>query len=459
MSLPAVVNVQEGDLVPIYQPRHHFNPFHVRAMRWACLVVHRRGGKTVACVNEIITRASYTQKENARFAYIAPFYRQAKDVAWEYLKQFGAPFIKGRPRESELRVELFNGSWITLYGADNPDALRGLYLDGVVLDEYGDCRPSLWGTVVLPTLADRKGWAVFIGTPKGKNHFYDVHKRAEIEDKWYSLKLPASVSGILDQEELDEMRAQMTEEAYNQELECDFEAAVLGTYYANIIQGLEQCGAITPQSGIYDPREKVHVATDLGFTDNTALWFWQETRGGYNIIDYYENQMQPLDHYLEYLDDKPYTYQKIWLPHDAKAKTFQTGRSTVEQILAHYQKSDVQIDVAPKLDVQDGIDAARLILPSCSFNQVKCYGGIEALRAYRRSWDEVKKVYSDKPVHDWASDGADAFRYFALACKPKASRKVLKAKQRVIINRPLYKLDDLWDDREKKSHRYETLRM
>ena len=180
-----------------YDPRTHFIPFHQRDQRWSCLVVHRRGGKTVACVNDLGARAIYTPKSDARYAYLAPFYRQAKDVAWVYLKTYLKPVIK-RIRESELRVELMNGSWITLYGADNPDALRGIYLDGVVLDEFGDCRPSLWGQVILPTLVDRKGWAVFIGTPKGKNHFYHIYRRSQSEEGWYNLTLKSSDSGLID---------------------------------------------------------------------------------------------------------------------------------------------------------------------------------------------------------------------------------------------------------------------
>lgn len=447
------------DIAIDYRPREQFMPFHERQQRWASLVVHRRGGKTVACVNELITRASYTQKKNARYAYIAPFYRQAKDVAWMYLKEFGGELIV-KIRESELRVELFNGAWITLYGADNPDALRGLYLDGVVLDEYGDCRPSLWGTVVLPTLADRKGWAVFIGTPKGKNHFYEVHKRSKLEDNWYSLTLPANASGILDEEELSEMRAQMTDSQYKQELLCDFEAAVEGTYYAEQIQELELAGQIRPDAAEYDPRDKVFVACDLGFSDSTAFWFWQKRPDGYAVIDYYENQGKKLPHYLQYLDDKPYDYETIFLPHDAKAETLATSRSTVEQVLAHYKGSDTQIHVVPKLKVQHGIDAVRLILPSCWINQRACYEGIEALRAYRRTFDEVKKVYADKPLHDWASDGADAFRYFALSCRPMPRPSVdKKHKVSVKIERPKYKLDELWEDREVKSHKFAKLRM
>lgn len=442
-----------------YEPRSHFMPFHERDERWASLVVHRRGGKTVACVNELLARAAYTQKKNARYAYVAPFYRQAKDVAWVYVKEYGGDLLV-KIRESELRVELFNGAWITLYGADNPDALRGIYLDGVVLDEYGDCRPSLWGKVVLPTLADRRGWAVFIGTAKGKNHFYKAHTRAKLEENWYAMTLPASVSGILNAEELSEMRAQMTDAEYRQEMECDFDAAIEGTFYADQIQELEMIGQISSDAGKYNPRQKVYVAADLGFSDSTAFWFWQPRADGFAIINYYENQGMKLPHYLKMLDACGYDYHTIYLPHDAKAETLQTSRSTVEQVQDHFHKTETRIDLVPKLAVQHGIDAARLILPQCYFNQVKCFAGIEALRAYRRKFDEVKKVFDDKPLHDWASDGADAFRYFALSCRGLPEKKKKPIRQLSLkIEKPRYKLDELWDQREDKGSRFDKLRI
>lgn len=448
-----------ADIAIQYEPRPHFLPFHEREQRWASLVVHRRGGKTVACVNELLTRATYTSKKDARYAYIAPFYRQAKDVAWQYLKEFGGDLIV-KIRESELRVELFNGSYITLYGADNPDALRGLYLDGVVLDEYGDCRPSLWGQVVLPTLADRKGWSVFIGTPKGKNHFYDVHRRAKMESGWYALTLRADESGILDAEELAEMRAQMTTESYNQEMLCDFEAAVAGTYYAEQIRELEELGQIAPDVANYNPKLKVFVAADLGYSDSTAFWFWQNNADGFAIIDFYENQGKKLPHYLEMLDSKGYEYDEIYLPHDAKAETLSTKRTTVEQVEYHYKNTETKIRLVPKLKVQHGIDAVRLVLPQCYINQIKCYDGVEALRAYKRSYDEVKKVFSNDPVHDWASDASDGFRYFALCCRHnKLPQGMKKFRQPPRIERPKYKLDELWKDRETASHKYAKLRM
>ena len=287
-----------------YQPRELFVPFHQRNQRWSAMVWHRRAGKTVACVNDLIAKALYTSKPNARYAYIAPFYRQAKDVAWQYLKQFAAPVIKGRPRESELRVELINGSWITLYGADNPDALRGLYLDGVIIDEFGDCRPSLWGQVLLPTLVDRKGWAVFIGTPKGKNEFYRVFQRSKKEKGWYSAFMPASKTGLIGEEELQEIRRQMSEEQYDQEFECSFDAALPGTYFAKYIQAAEAEGRISPLE--YDPERPVVAGSDLGRRDSTVIFFAQEFEDGLQIIDVEENHGEDAEFYIDLCQTKPW---------------------------------------------------------------------------------------------------------------------------------------------------------
>lgn len=436
-----------------YEPREQFMPLHTRTQRWACLVVHRRGGKTVACINELLTRATYTQKKDARYAYIAPFYRQAKDVAWVYLKNYGEGVIV-KVRESELRVELFNGAWITLYGADNPDALRGLYLDGVVLDEFGDCRPSLWGTVILPTLVDRKGWAVFIGTPRGKNHFWDVTVRSRTEKGWYNMTLKSSESGIIDDEELEEMKAQMTEEEFAQEMECDFEAAVKGTYYADLIQKMEATNKIGDDLAPWDPEKTVKVSADIGRSDSTAWWFWQDGETGPLVIDYYEATDSIVDDVIKMLNDKPYTYEEVWLPHDARAKTFVTKRSTMEQMIA----ADFPIMIVPKLAVQHGIDAARLILPLCTINGKKCYDGVEALRAYKRKYNELSKAFSDTPEHTWASNGADAFRYMSLVCR-ETQEVVTEVEPLPIIIKPEYTLDQLFADREGKRGRFDTLRM
>ena len=440
---------QTQERVLAYTPRPQFIPFHQRTQRWSCVVAHRRAGKTVKAVNELVVRALHTRKKNARFAYIAPFYSQAKDIAWTYLQESGRPFATSDKeiRQSELRVRLMNGAWVTLYGADSPDSLRGKYFDGVVLDEYGDCRPSLWGEIILPCLADRRGWAHFIGTPKGRNHFYDLYKRAANDPKWYTLMLKASTSGLLPQDELNEIRLQMTDSQYQQEMECDFAAAVMGTYYADLINQLETKQQIGPRVCQYDPEQPVHVASDLGYTDSTAMWFWQHRPDGIAVIDYHEAQGEMLSYYFDHLRSRPYEYDTIWLPHDARAKTLQTGRSTVEQFIS----AGFPVKITPNLKIQHGIDAARYVLPHCWIDTNMAGEGVEALRAYRRKYNEITKAFADTPLHDWSSDGADAFRYMALVCRERVLKKPPKrviVDQRGMIISPDMTLDRLHDDRK-----------
>lgn len=428
-----------NEVVLDYEPRTAFVPFHQRESRFAAMVCHRRAGKTVSCIYDLVIRALYSQKKRAKYAYVGPFRAQAKKIAWEYLIEATDGIRKGPPRASDLEIRFHNGATITIFGADNPDSMRGLYFDGIILDEYGDMRPSLWGEVILPTLLDRKGWAAFIGTMRGKNHFFKILQRAENEASWYYMKLKASESGILDENDLEEAAAEMTEAQYQQEMECNPDAAVQGTYYSNLIAAAEREGRVGDYP--YDPTEMVHVSADLGFSDSTAFWFWQVTENGPNLIDYYENDGETVDHYCNMLNGKGYEYADVWLPHDAKAKSLQTGRSTVEQFL----DAGFPCQVVPKLAVQHGIDAARLILPQCTFNRDTCYGGIEALRAYRRTYNEKTGQYSNKPFHDWASNGSDAYRYMALVTETD-----VRARQDDIAdNEPKVRemtLDNLWAD-------------
>jgi hypothetical protein len=368
-----------------------------------------------------------------------------------------------KPSESELTVVLgHNKAEISVYGADNPDSFRGQYFDGIILDEYGDMAPSVWTKALLPTLADRQGWAVFIGTPKGKNHFYKIFRRSQGLDipadeneylttqSWYNFILRASESGILPPDELLLQRSEMTEDEYLQEFECSFDAAVLGTYYAAILTFIEGRGQIN-ESAKHDDEFPVYAVCDLGFTDSTAFWFWQERPDGLAIIDYEEAHSQPLSYYFELLRNKGYRYGKIWLPHDARAKSLQTGRSTVEQFLGQAFPSFVDgsqrlIDVVPNLSLQHGVDAARLILPSCYFHSQKAAVGIECLRAYRRKWDEELRQFTDQPVHDWSSHGSDAFRYLALVAKERIVRTVSPTIIRAMPPQPVqYSLDQLWE--------------
>lgn len=441
-----------------YEPRPQFEMFHKRTSRFTCMVCHRRAGKTVACVNELVIRAMYTSKKNARFSYIAPTYAQAKDVAWSYLKEAVQDFAI-EIRESDLRVILPNGAFITLYGSDNQDRLRGIYHDGIILDEYGDCRPSLWGEVIFPSLMDRNGWAVFIGTPKGKNHFYKQMEKAKASDDWFTLVLRADTSGVFSEEQLalaiKEYEGRESE--YEQEMLCSFDAAVKGTYYADLIGQLEDRGNIGKQD-IFEPTQKVSIACDIGFSDSTAFWFWQARPDGIAIIDYYEASGQNLEHYFKVLKEKGYQYQTVWLPHDAKAKTLQTGRSTVEQFL----EEGFPCRITPKLSIQHGIDAVRKILPRCYIDSDKCSIGVENLRAYRREWDEINQVFRDKPLHNYASDGADAFRYLCLVAvvdgRSFAAESDKEATPARVESRPMT-LENLFEDRSNSRSKIAKLRI
>jgi len=391
-----------------YVPRPQFAPLHQRKSRWFVGVAHRRAGKTVACVNDLIKGAVRCELQNPRFAYIAPHLNQAKDVAWSYLKEFTA-FIPGRKvNESELWVELPGGRRIRIYGADNPDRLRGIYLDGVVLDEYGDMDPTVWSQVIRPALADRQGWAAFIGTPKGKNAFHKVWIDAAADDEWTRLLLKASETGILADSELAAARRAMSKDEYDQEFECSFEAAVKGAYFGEEMAKAEAQGRICRVA--YDPRLPVHTAWDLGMSDSTAIWFVQVVNREYRVIDYYRADGVGLDHYARVLQDRGYLYGEHHLPHDVQVRELGTGKSRIEVL------AELGIRAIPgrALPVHDGIQAVRMLLPLCWFDDEKCREGIEALRMYRREYDEKRQEFRNAPLHDWTSHPADAFRTFAM---------------------------------------------
>jgi phage terminase large subunit len=391
-----------------YTPRPQFSEFHARSQRWACIVAHRRAGKTVACVNDLIRAALRCAAPEPRFAYLAPLFAQAKDVAWSCLKRYTAPVPGAVHTESELRADLPGGGRIRLYGADNPERLRGLYFDGVVLDEFGDMDPRAWSEVIRPALADRQGWAVFIGTPRGQNHFAQLWRTARQTTDWYALALRASETGLLGATELADARRAMTEEQYAQEFECSFEAALLGAYYAREMQAAAASRRIGPAP--WEPQLPVTTAWDLGIGDSTAIWFAQAAGQEVRLIDYLENSGVGLDWYARELDRRAYVYAEHLLPHDAAVRELGTGRSRIETLA----KLGLQSRVLAAARLEDGINASRLLLGRAWFDAEKCARGIAALENYRRDWDDKRKVFRDHPRHDWTSHAADAFRYLAL---------------------------------------------
>ena len=428
-----------------YRPRSVFEDFHKRQQRWAIVVAHRRCGKTVACINDLIVKASLEGKKDGRYAYVAPYYSQAKNIAWDYLVRFAEPLL-AKANQSELWVELINGARIRLFGADNPDALRGLYLDGIVLDEYADMRPRIWGEIIRPLLADRQGWAVFIGTPKGHNAFWDLYNNANKDDRWYVRTLRASQTKLLPDKELEDAAKSMSQDQYLQEFECDFESAILGAFYGVEMRHLTDQGKIREIE--YDPLFPVHTAWDLGYSDDTAIWFFQVVHGEIRMLDYHSSNGQPVAFYAGIIQsrevERGYKYGFHYLPHDARAKTLASNKSIIEQLSDKIPLKYLRI--VPNLSLQDGIQASRLALTRAWFDY-KCEDGIECLRQYQREYDEDKKVFRDKPRHDWTSHGADAFRYLSIVWKDEA--KIVTKDEPIkglYVGQTEVSLNDMWKE-------------
>jgi hypothetical protein len=444
-----------------YKPRAPFLKFHNRVQRFAVLVCHRRAGKTVCTINDIIARAIHTPRNDGFYGYVCPTFTQAKAVAWSYLKKGVAVIPNVKINETQCSVVLPNGSTIRLFGADNPDSLRGLYFDGVVLDEFGDMQGRVYTEVVRPAVSDRLGWVVFIGTPRGKNSFWEKLQQAQKNPKkWFLMVLKASESGLLPQSEIDDMKEEMDEDEVAAELECSFEAAIKGAYYGKRMSELAEKNQITNVPHIMGV--PVETAWDLGRTDALAVWFYQIYAGQIRVINYYETSQMEIGEVLEDIDEivtkEQYDLATAWVPQDARAKQLGTKKSVIEQMLA----AGLEARIVPHLERRDGINAARYTLQFCYFDANNCAVGLERLRNYQRTYDPDRKVYSNTPLHDINSNGADAFRYLSCAVKDsdlaqslKKNRPKLspaeakqewesKGKVNTRTELPAYTLDDLW---------------
>lgn len=414
-----------------YVPRPLQAKLHPSLKRFNVIVCHRRWGKTVFSINELLDQAFRNTREGPQYGYIAPTYGQAERIAWDMLKKYTKNIPGVEYNESKLRCVIprrNRGDKITIYllGAENPDSIRGIYLDGVILDEFAEMDPRIWGQVVRPALADRKGWAIFIGTPKGQNHFYDVYKTAlkNLENGWYACIHKASTSGVLPIEEIEAMKAEMTEDEYEQEMECSFTAALIGSYWGKALNDIEAKGRFGKVP--HDPALLVDTFWDLGVSDTTTIWFIQQTRQEVRIIDYVEMSGQGIPYYAKLLKGqgegnehrKEYSYRDTNWPHDGAARDFTTGKER-NIIMGDLGFRPI---VHERYQVADGIDAGRRLLARCWFDAVKCERGIEALKNYQRKYDTKNKIFMDTPLHNWASNGADAWRLAGMALKPGEDR-------------------------------------
>ncbi len=422
-----------------YVPRKQFVEFHNRSQRWAVLCTHRRAGKTVSLVNDLIFGALECNLHRPQLAYVGPTYRQAKRVAWPYLKEYAAPYLAEKPAESELSITLHGGRKIFCLGADNPDSLRGMYLDGGVGDEYAMFKPSVFSQIIRPALSDRNGWWVFTSTPRGKNLFWEEFQRAKNNpEEYFLLNLPADVSGIIPAAELEALRQDMDPEEFAQEYLCSFDAALKGAIYASEVNDMFLDGRV--RQNLYDPALPTYAVFDLGFTDSTVIVFWQEGPDNtIRVVRVVASTGQSIDYYIDALNEMDIAPEDVWLPHDARAKNLQTGRSMVEQFL----KTGLRPRIVPSHKVRDRIAATRQLFPRVYIDDETCGDLLEALKGYRRQWSDAYLRFEDTPLHDWCSDYADSFGYMAVVCN---KNRPLPNPIEVQESKLGYNLNVLWED-------------
>ena len=410
-----------------YEPRDLQRKLHgeMSAKRWGVVVCHRRFGKTVWAINHILRAALMCEKNNPRLAYMAPTYRQAKNVAWDYIKEYAGKIPGVRFHETELRCDLPTGARISLLGAENPDSLRGIYLDGCVMDEVADMPENVFPEVLRPALSDRKGFCIFLGTPKGHNAFYEKYEEAVANDDWLAAVYKASETGILDQEELDAAKVMMSSDQYAQEFECSWNANVPGAIYGKELEEAQADGRVTNVP--YNPASKVDTFWDLGIGDSTSIWFTQNVGRAVHVIDYYEARGEGLPHYCKVLSSKNYLYGEHNAPHDIEVRELGTGKSRREIAW----DLGLNFRVVPKLPIEDGIHAAQMLIPRLYFDREKCKHGLECLRQYHRAYNERTRSFRATPVHDFSSHAADAFRYLAVGLREEG--RGVKAPQRQAV--------------------------
>lgn len=402
----------------------------------AISIYHRRAGKDKTMFNLLIKKAF---ERVGVYYYLFPEFAQGKRVIWDGVDGSGFPFMDHIPAEliqsingTEMKVKLVNNSIIQIIGTDKFNKVRGANPVGCVFSEFAFQNPKAWN-IIRPILSENQGWAAFNSTPNGKNHFYDMFQMACKNPNWFAQMVTIDDSrdidgkAIITPEMIEEERASgMSEEMIQQEYYCSWVANSQGFYYLQYVEEADREGRITNVP--FNSNHPVETWWDIGAGkgtsnsgDNTAIWFTQVIDKVVHVIDYYQNTNKGLGHYAKILQGKNYVYRSHNFPHDMRNIEFGTGKTKYEQAEELFRGT--RLDVVPKLGIEDGINAVRIMLPSCYFDRVKCREGLDCLRNYHRQYDEAKQEFKKAPVHDWSSDAADAFRYFAVGLTMPKSKK------------------------------------
>lgn len=406
--------------------------------RRAVIVWPRRHGKDHLCLNDM---AMASLERVGSYYYILPYQNQARRIVWDGMDKDGKRFRDAWPaeliektNEAEMRIHLKNGSVIQVMGGDDPDKLVGANPVGVVFSEYALTDPKCW-QLIAPILTENGGWVVFNSTPRGKNHLLSMLNHAKAKewppcsrggwdkakpDHWYWSHETAASIGVLTPEEMRQLREELKDEQlFQQEVFCSFEAPMQGAYYASAFAKLDRDRRCTKVP--VEPRSPIDTAWDLGISDSTCVWFAQRVGLEYRIVNYMEFTGEGLIHtvgeVVRWIREQSAAPGTFWMPHDLAQRELTTGKSRVEVV----RGLGVSVRVVPKHAVEDGVEAVRNFLPKCVFDAVKCERGLSCLRSYRKEYDSANQTFRNRPLHDWASHGADAFRYLAMSHREKAT--------------------------------------
>lgn len=404
----------------------------MRKKRYTVAVCHRGMGKSVAAVNELYYRALTCKKRGGgTYLYLAPLLNQAKGIVWPHFQYYGMGIPGIKFNNAELSISLPNGSIIRFLGVkDAPDKVRGYHPEYVILDEVADMPYNIWEEIVFPGLQINKGGALFIGTPKGENIFYDMYKRSIPDPEFFSALVNVYDSKVYPEEDIENFRGKMSDAKFCQEYMCDWFASISGYFYTDLLTKADEESRIGKYP--YNPMKPVITCWDIGVADRTAIWFAQVYNGQIYVIDFLEDANKDIFHYLKLVKDKKYLYKYHILPHDATKRNLANLKSIRDIFADHGMKVLVQ----PRQDVMQGIQNAQGLLYRCSFDETKCKEGLVHLRNYRSKQDKVTGEYLDAPIHNETSHAADSFRYLMNwvdqnehKMKPSAQQKEVELKQ------------------------------
>lgn len=399
-----------------------------RGGKHAELIWHRRFGKDEVCLHWAAIAAF---QRTAGYWHMLPMASQARKAIWDAVNPHSGKrrIDEAFPKElrettlnNEMMIRFKNGSTWQVVGSDNFNSLVGSPPAGIVYSEWALAKPAA-RAILRPILKENNGWQLFITTPRGKNHAFTTFEAARKDPDAFAEKLTVLDTKVFTDAELakerqtyiDDFGEDAGDALFRQEYLCDWDAAILGAYYGHEMRRALEQGRICEVP--HDPSLPVHTAWDLGWSDDTAIWFFQVHRGEIRLIDYHSVSGADIPTIARSLHEKPYRYGDHFLPHDARPATLAAnGRSIVEQLFA----LGIRGKIVPNLSIQDGIQAVRMMMPRCYFDETATNSGIECLRQYQREYDTDRKTFKDRPRHDWTSHGADAFRMMALAWREMA---------------------------------------